>query len=387
MTRFIIRQGETQPALTHTVRREGAVVDLSGATVAFSLYPEGSATPVVASAAATIASAAEGRVRYAWSGEDTATAGAYMAQFEITLPGGATLATPEIGELAVTVEEAPAGVEAPLATLAALKAHLGLSDTSADSFLTSVLDRVSAAIRRFLGRDVTRAEYLRERCDGTGGTRLWLRRFPVESVSRVAIGVINALDVRCDSAGSAARMALAQVTARALRLTLIGGETPGVWEMDLSGHATISGLAAAVTALGLGWSAQASARAAGLPATELLATGCGLNALDATVHLTAPAEPVRDFILEDAQAGALFRPAGFPAGRGNIIVDCVAGYDPVPGDIVDACLSWAASVYNRAKEGAEGFASESVGGWEQKYLHDMPGAARAALELRRETLA
>jgi len=387
MTRFMLRRGETQPALTHTVRLDGSVVDLAGATAAFSLYPAGSETPVLESAPAAVACAAEGRIRYEWASADTAAVGTFYAQFEVALPGGSRLLAPQLGELAVVVHAAPPGAPAPLASVDQLKAHLAIADSAADAFLASLLDRVSAAIRRYLGRDITRAEYRRERCDGTGRQLLWLRRFPVESVSRVSIGVARALAVRNAAAASDASMALAEVTASALRLTLIGGCAPGVWEFDLAGHATITDLAGAVDALGSGWTAQPCAGAARLPATELLATGCGLNALDTPVHLDAPAEPIRDVMLDDAAAGALFRPAGFPLGRGNVIVDCVAGYDPVPGDIVDACVRWAASLYNRAKEGADGLASETVAGWEQRYLHEMPPDARAMLDLRRETLA
>ena len=274
-----------------------------------------------------------------------------------------------------------------LTTLEHLKSHLDAPEGD-DALLEALIARVSAAVQQALGREVVEAAYRAERHDGTGSRRLRLRHWPVQEVLRLSIGVISALRVWNDSAESGALAAFAASTDEALRLRLVGGPHAGLDEVALAPHDSVDDLAGAVAALGKGWHAAPCGQAPEqTPAADLLPTGAGLHALDASAAFHAPRAPLGDAVLEDPAAGVLHRAAGFPRGNGNVVVDYIAGYETVPGDIEHACLLWAAAAYNRLKAGGDGLRSEGLGDLSQAFQQDVPAEVRRILDARREVLA
>ena len=92
---FYIKKGDRLPAITGTCRDgDGVVISLAGATVKFVMSRTPGGTPVVNAAAAVVAPATGGRVTYAWAAIDTAVAGIYYAEFEVTFPGALPLTFP-----------------------------------------------------------------------------------------------------------------------------------------------------------------------------------------------------------------------------------------------------------------------------------------------------
>ena len=83
---------------------DGIVVELSGATVRFHMRPIGSASTTV-DAAASIYDYDAGQVSYAWSASDTATAGLYEAEFEVTNTDGTIETFPNNGYITVEVTD------------------------------------------------------------------------------------------------------------------------------------------------------------------------------------------------------------------------------------------------------------------------------------------
>lgn len=83
---FYIKQGDLTPTLDATLLDpNGNPVNLTGTTVRFHMTPVGGA--ILINQSATVVSAATGQVRYTWTGTDTATAGNYLAEFEVTTGG------------------------------------------------------------------------------------------------------------------------------------------------------------------------------------------------------------------------------------------------------------------------------------------------------------
>ena len=66
------------------VDSEGVIVDLTGKTVAFRMTLEGSNSPKVDDAAATIDAATAGQVSYSWVAADVSAAGTYDYQWIVT---------------------------------------------------------------------------------------------------------------------------------------------------------------------------------------------------------------------------------------------------------------------------------------------------------------
>lgn len=100
---FYIKQGDTSPAFRVTLRSNtGAAVIVTGATIMFHMVPTEGGLPSVA-AEAEVVDGLNGVVRYVWAVGDTAVAGAYRAEFEVTFVDGAVETFPNSDYLRVKI--------------------------------------------------------------------------------------------------------------------------------------------------------------------------------------------------------------------------------------------------------------------------------------------
>lgn len=105
MSDFSIKVGDLRPTLQAVLKlSDGTIVDLTGATVTFSMRVKGSTgTPKVNKQAAVILAEDEGLVEYRWQGTDTDTAGSFRGEFEVILPGILPQTHPNDGNLRIEV--------------------------------------------------------------------------------------------------------------------------------------------------------------------------------------------------------------------------------------------------------------------------------------------
>jgi hypothetical protein len=90
-----VSRGATGEPLAGILQADGAVIDLTGCAVTFTMVRK--RTPTVAkinAAAVTIVSAAAGTVTYPWTDTDVDTAGVYHGQFRVVLPSGKDIYIP-----------------------------------------------------------------------------------------------------------------------------------------------------------------------------------------------------------------------------------------------------------------------------------------------------
>jgi len=100
---FYIKEGDTSPALRYTLAP--APIDLTGATARFSMRVRGQITPMINRVAATIVSPTTGGVvQYDWQAGDTATAGFYDAEFEVTYADASVETFPNRGFIPVLID-------------------------------------------------------------------------------------------------------------------------------------------------------------------------------------------------------------------------------------------------------------------------------------------
>jgi hypothetical protein len=103
---FQIKRGDRLPVLAATLSDQSGAYNLTGATVAMSLYrrptdPKGTGVLVFTKAAA-VTDAAAGEVEYQWAAGDTDIAGSYYAEFIVTV-SGKELTFPSSGFVPVTI--------------------------------------------------------------------------------------------------------------------------------------------------------------------------------------------------------------------------------------------------------------------------------------------
>lgn len=96
MSRFIIKQNDTSPAIRQELTSDGEVVDLSGASVSFIMEGKFDRT-------ASIVDAAAGLVSYSWQAGDTATAGEFRSEWEVTFSDGKVETFPNAGYITIDI--------------------------------------------------------------------------------------------------------------------------------------------------------------------------------------------------------------------------------------------------------------------------------------------
>lgn len=101
---FTIKQGDTSPSLVaNLVTPSRQPVFLEGATVLF--HMRGQRSSGVLTAPAVVVDEDGGQVRYDWAEGDTAAAGDFEAEFEVTYGDGTVETFPNEGYIIVTIPE------------------------------------------------------------------------------------------------------------------------------------------------------------------------------------------------------------------------------------------------------------------------------------------
>lgn len=100
---FFIKQNDTAPILQADLKdASNTAIDVTGATIAFKMRPVSSTTATI-DRAATIVDAEAGSVKYEWVTGDTATAGSYFAEFQVTFAGGRIETFPNGDYIQITI--------------------------------------------------------------------------------------------------------------------------------------------------------------------------------------------------------------------------------------------------------------------------------------------
>ncbi len=102
---FTLKQNDTSPQIAAILQDgDGTAIDLTSATVRFHMRKIG-ATTASTDAAATIVDADAGSVKYEWVAADTANAGSFQAEFEVTYTNGNVETFPNDQSIAIIITE------------------------------------------------------------------------------------------------------------------------------------------------------------------------------------------------------------------------------------------------------------------------------------------
>lgn len=103
---FVIKQNDTREELVRTLKdSSGTVIDLTGATVKFTMRSKADGSLKIDEGAVTVTDATGGICKYTWQTGDTDTVGQYEGEFNVTLSGGGEITVPNDGYISITVVE------------------------------------------------------------------------------------------------------------------------------------------------------------------------------------------------------------------------------------------------------------------------------------------
>jgi len=237
--------------------------------------------------------------------------------------------------------------------------------TGNPGYFGSLVSAASGAIRAECHRDFVVSAYAEYHSGSPNQRVLRLRQFPVVAITRVATAA-TALQV--NNSGASVQRAIVATTALGLTLTTVSSGVASTTAMPYASYPILASLAAAIAAVGDGWSAQTLSGAYGSfaawPSSDLKLTQGAVTALAGGAMLEIyedyraggwPDEAWADADWAgspgawrlDSQTGELF--GHWPRGQLNIRVDYSAGFAIVPDAVQEACVQLAADLYGQSQ--------------------------------------
>jgi hypothetical protein len=246
--------------------------------------------------------------------------------------------------------------------------------SSQDTLLGVLVTAYSEAVEKYCRRRFVSTAY-DELYDGTGERRLLLRQYPVQSVQAVRYRPVTVLKVTNTSAANV--QARVSVLSTGLQLVSVnaGVKTTVTTGLTFAGNVTLSALAAAVNAVGNGWSAQVvgdGTNYGSWPSADLYVPASYGDTLEGSGVLQSQGAlqgvagsfaelKMHTYELQGYQWDArgwllraipytdpeLLHPEDliFPVGVNNFRVQYTAGYTTVPEAVQEATARWVAYAY------------------------------------------
>jgi len=213
-----------------------------------------------------------------------------------------------------------------LTTRYLFKLHAGISVTTYDTLIDTLIDDVSELIEQACDRTFTATTY-RAWLDGSGARTMMLPEWPVTNLYRVCIGSDNVLEVEYTSSGLHADISFDGTTFTLHYITSAGTETTNT-TITAADNAQISDLENALEAIS-GWSATVRGGNSTQPTTLIKpfrARWC-LNPDSMTMEVPDTGDGLDvELVSETNRAIATTYGRSFPKGRSNIFVWYKAGY-------------------------------------------------------------
>lgn len=251
------------------------------------------------------------------------------------------------------------------------KYNLPSATPADDRTIDALIGAVSAAIQKHCRRTLALSRF-DEVLDGTLDDRLLLREYPIQAIESVRHSPQPVLEV-INTQTSANQQARVAVTSSGLELVRVAsGTLSRDTSVTFASFPTLAALAAAVTALGNGWSARAASMDFALfPAQDLWVAPCfgdapqSQGAMDCrgryaalslhTQELAGYAWDARGWLYRrdvwhDAGFDPLLQPTSpWRGGPGYWRVQYTAGYQEIPEDVQEACAAWVSVMFEQTK--------------------------------------
>lgn len=235
-----------------------------------------------------------------------------------------------------------------------------------------ILDGVDSFVKGYCDRDFESTAYKEYQNGGT--TNLYLKQYPIISVSRLSVGRNEAIKVNNSATSTYATVS---VTSTGVTLNKDGTETP----LLFASYATLTLMAAAISGE-TNWSASVmNTSYASYASTELIEI-MGRECLNTSwAYLEIPEEPEDEFEVY-ANEGYIYRAGGFSRGHRGIRIDYTAGYAAadMPKRLKLACLILVKFLYQKREEEIFGRKQYSIGSVRATLEAGMPSEVRLVLD-------
>lgn len=254
-----------------------------------------------------------------------------------------------------------------LVTLADFKNYAGITVGTDDVLLQQTIDRASAVVRSYCGRNFVEQTYLEVR-DTYGQERLALKQSPLTVVRFVGVGWDSAMTVQSTIASDAfASVSMNGEHLHLYRVTSTGSTTQTT--VALASHDTTNELATHINTV-TGFSASALLNVPSVYLRKLV----GRDLKNSVAYLEAPTDSLYDY-QADLTAGILYGKQ--LALYRSMLIDYTAGYATIPLDVQQATMIIAARIFNGRKRDT-GVQSESLGG----YSYSLRGSSEVDAEAK-----
>ena len=262
------------------------------------------------------------------------------------------------------------GFNADHAAARTITSNLAAGDPTA--IVEDIRISVEAEVQNFCNRTFESTAYILEKYDGTGTKNLYLKNYPITLLTRLSIGINDAIKIRNTSEYTSASVS---VTSTGVVLTKDGTSEN---ELTFAGYTTMTLIIAAINAIGSGWESEISnSDSASFASSELLIRW-GASTIDSNyINLAIPAEGEDDFEVYENR-GQIKKSVGvFGKGNKNVFITHTAGYSSttMPEDLKRGIKIVIADQYRKMKEDAFGLKRYRVDGLSVDF-EDMPGEAK-----------
>ena len=236
--------------------------------------------------------------------------------------------------------------------------------------ISTLRAQVDALVKTYCRRDFESTSYS-EIYDGDGSHILWLDHFPITAITRLSIGTQDVMSIN-----NSADYNYATISSDGTNLTYSLNGSDGT--LAYATYTTIETLAAAINALGSGWSATVNTTYNDYASTEIVNT-YGQSCLDEqSAYLSIRNEHETEFKI-NANTGKVINNNHFTAGSQNVYVSYTAGYSTLPEDLKMAVLVLVKYFYSKWKEDSFGLSGYKLDDISKYDFQDIPTESRLIL--------
>tara|TARA_Y100000310_G_scaffold344956_1_gene460767 strand:+ start:13690 stop:14535 length:846 start_codon:yes stop_codon:yes gene_type:complete len=232
---------------------------------------------------------------------------------------------------------------ADLTSTANVKEYLGIAAaiTTYDTLIGNLVTRVSRAIETYCNRTFNSTTYVMERYDPSQTPLIYIKNYPIISLTRVTVGRRGVLEITHSDSGSVS--ATVSVSATGISTIMLGGSNAGTNTDLFATYTTLSSLATQITTHTSWTASTVDSDFDNIASLDLIPVG-SRETQDATINMEVPDLRLMDYQV-DFTEGSIYRGAGYFGQWNDVFIDYTGGYATIPADLEQIAIEITAEVF------------------------------------------